>query len=128
MFTILPVRGANRASYVCKQGACKSKLHGFKTNIRPITDAIEKISKIRGVNYNWNNSSINDGLLDIGFIAQELQLVFPELVAGKEDSENVLVVKYDSLIAVCLEAIKQQSEILDYSEKKLEILEKRLGL
>jgi hypothetical protein len=50
------------------------------------------------------------------------------LVAGKEDSENVLVVKYDSLIAVCLEAIKQQSEILDYSEKKLEILEKRLGL
>jgi hypothetical protein len=39
-----------------------------------------------------------------------------------------LVVKYDSLISVCLEAIKQQSEILDYSEKKLEILEKRFGI
>jgi hypothetical protein len=76
----------------------------------------------------WNDTKRNDGQVDIGFIAQELQLVFPELVAGKEDSENVLIVKYDSLIAVCLEAIKQQSEILDYSEKKLELLEKRLGI
>jgi hypothetical protein len=66
--------------------------------------------------------------VDIGFIAQELQLVFPELVAGKEDSDEILVVKYDSLIAVCIEAIKQQSQILDYSEKKLEILEKKLGI
>jgi hypothetical protein len=49
-------------------------------------------------------------------------------VAGKEDDENVLVVKYDSLIAACLEAIKEQSEILDYNEKKLEILEKSLGI
>jgi hypothetical protein len=47
---------------------------------------------------------------------------------GKEDSENVLVIRYDSLIALCLEAIKQQSEILDYSEKKLEILERKFGI
>jgi hypothetical protein len=80
------------------------------------------------VYFNWNDSLINNGQLDIGFIAQELQLAFPELVAGIEDDKNVLVVKYDSLISVCLEAIKQQSEILDYSEKKLEILEKRFGI
>jgi hypothetical protein len=71
---------------------------------------------------------MNDGLVDVGFIAQELQLAFPELVAGKEDDENVLVVRYESLIAVCLEAIKQQSEILDYSEKKLDVLERSLGI
>jgi hypothetical protein len=55
-------------------------------------------------------------------------LTFPELVAGIEDENNALVVKYDSLIAVCLEAIKQQSQILDYSESKLEILERKYGV
>ena len=58
---------------------------------------------------------------DIGFIAQELKMVLPEVVVGEEP--QFLIVKYQDIVALCIEAIKEQSEIIDNSLKKLEKLE-----
>ena len=77
---------------------------------------------MRGVSFIWN-SDVNHGLeTDIGFIAQEIQYVMTELVF--KANENALYqVKYFDVIALCLEAIKEQSLIIDSKEEKLEKLE-----
>jgi hypothetical protein len=65
----------------------------------------------------------------IGFIAQEVALVLPELVFGS--NENGFRVKYSDVIALCIEAIKEQSNILDEKEielSRLESIAKEKGL
>jgi hypothetical protein len=80
---------------------------------------------MRGVSFIWNTSDVNTKPnKDIGFIAQEIEHVFPELVFKANNSENAkYMVKYHDVVAICLEAIKEQSSMLNNSLTKLERLE-----
>jgi hypothetical protein len=80
---------------------------------------------MRGVSFIWNSNDVNTKPnKDIGFIAQEIGHVFPELVFKANDSEESMYrVKYHDVVAVCLEAIKEQSGMLKNSLTKLERLE-----
>jgi hypothetical protein len=107
----------------------------LKKDVKPITQAIEKISKIRGVSFSWKkNSNIippKTTTKDIGFIAQELELVLPEVVLGNDERGGMLSVKYKDIIVMCIEAIKEQSNLINIKEKKLnklELLAKEKGL
>jgi hypothetical protein len=78
-----------------------------KENIRPITNVMERIQASRGVIYDRIDTKQKD---NIGFIAQELEENFPELVLTREDGTKA--VKYQNAVAVLFEAIKeQQSQI-----------------
>jgi hypothetical protein len=80
-----------------------------KENIRPITNVIERIQASRGVIYDRIDTKQKD---NIGFIAQELEATFPELVLTQEDGTKA--VKYQNAVAVLFEAIKeQQSQIVE---------------
>ncbi|HBB58600.1 MAG TPA: hypothetical protein DCZ87_07975, partial [Chitinophagaceae bacterium] len=50
----------------------------LKTNITTIDNALEKVMKLRGVNFNWKDTS--NKVRSTGFIAQEVLSVMPELV------------------------------------------------
>ncbi len=104
----------------------------FKTDIKPITSSIDNLLKLEGVTYKMNKtkkieydlSSIKDperrkaaeaemALYDpnakndrIGFIAQKVKEVYPELV--DQDKEGYMNVDYIGLIPVLVEAIKDQ--------------------
>ena len=58
----------------------------LKENIKPIESALDKVSKLQGVTFDWKES---DSILkikeDIGFIAQDVQKVIPELVRENEN-------------------------------------------
>ena len=80
----------------------------YKTNIRPIENALAKIVSSRGVIYDRiNEESYNN----IGFIAQELEVYFPELVST--DNEGFKGVKYQNAVAVLFEAIKEQQKQIE---------------
>jgi hypothetical protein len=80
---------------------------------------------MRGVRYFWKDESLfhsrKETKEEIGFIAQELNHVLPEVVFGSE--ETIFQVKYADIIALCIEAIKEQSVLLDIKENKLNRLE-----
>jgi hypothetical protein len=62
----------------------------YKTNIKPIEDALEIIGKIYGYTFEWNETRQNDFEgEDIGFIAQEVMGRIPTAVK-KEDKKLVL--------------------------------------
>jgi len=71
----------------------------LKTNITTITNALEKVCKLRGVEFDY----IESGKHNIGVIAQEVEEVLPELVIG-DDPKSVA---YGNLTAVLIEAVKE---------------------
>lgn len=78
----------------------------LKTNIQPVTNALDKILNLRGVYYNW----IEDitGSTRLGFIAQEVNSVVPELAFTNERSqEKYMGVHYDNVTALLVEGFKE---------------------
>ena len=91
----------------------------LKTNILPIQSTLDKIDKVGGYTFDWiptEEVHSNEGT-DIGVIAQEIEEQFPELVTTRENGYKA--VKYDKLVAVLLQGIKElRQEIRDIKESK----------
>jgi len=83
----------------------------LKDNVEIIPNALDKIKELRGVSFDWNKGG-RKGQRDIGLIAQEVEKVLPELVREKKmaliDDKEYLTVDYDKMVAVLVEAVKEQ--------------------
>jgi hypothetical protein len=77
----------------------------LKDNIKPISDALDKINQIGGYEFDWNDKQITYEGHDIGVIAQEIEAILPELVNTRENGYKA--VKYDKLVALLIQAIKE---------------------
>ena len=90
----------------------------LKTNIETITNALDKVEKIKGVSFDWKK----DGSKSAGVIAQDIEKIMPDLVKEKEslsDGEKSLSVNYNGLIGVLVEAVKELSaKVKELEEKK----------
>jgi hypothetical protein len=102
----------------------------LKEKIERIDNAVNKLSRIRGVTFNWTDEYIKqnggeDGYFvrnpDVGVIAQELLEVLPEAVAERPD--GMLAVKYDRIVALLIEAIKEQQLTIKQHEARINKLE-----
>lgn len=100
----------------------------LKTNVTQLTDALEKLAKIRGVAFDWNETydslGRSTGHREIGVIAQEVEEQFPELVTKWGDKEY-RAVDYGRLAAVLIEAIKTLKIENEDLQKRISALEKR---
>ena len=90
----------------------------YKENIKPVTNALDKVSKLQGVTFDWKESeSILDIKEDIGFIAQDVQEVLPELVRENEDGK--LSLRDKGIVPILVEAIKElKAEIEELKKSK----------
>jgi adhesin HecA-like repeat protein len=73
----------------------------IKNNIEPLTDNYT-IDSLRPVTYYNKNLQKND----IGLIAHELQDVYPELVFGEKDGEEIQSINYNGLIPIIIKEIQ----------------------
>ena len=77
----------------------------IKTNIKPIDSSLEKVLKLTGVTY--NRTDLEDKSTKIGFIAQEIEKVVPEVVTYDSEKDKYSV-SYGNVTALLVEAIKEQ--------------------
>jgi len=90
----------------------------YKENIKPIESALDKAVKLQGVTFDWKESdSILDIKEDIGFIAQDVQKVVPELVRENEDGK--LSLRYQGITPILLEAIKELKAEIEELKKQI---------
>ena len=86
----------------------------LKTNFKPIENAVDKVLQLRGFTYNFNEIGEGFGfdtsLRHAGVSAQEVQAVLPEAVCPAPASDEYLTVKYDKLVPLLIEAIKELKE------------------
>lgn len=85
----------------------------LKENLVQIQNPIETVKQITGYTFNWNNKS-KKGISDkqeLGFSAQQLQTILPQVVGDK--GNGYLGVNYDKVVPLLVEAIKKQQEEID---------------
>ena len=100
----------------------------FKREIKKVDNALHKVLQLRGVNYyckkkDFPNKNFDDKL-ELGLIAQEVEKIIPEIVEQTEDGYKA--VEYQKLVALLVEAIKEQQAIID--EQKTEMTDMRAEL
>ena len=89
----------------------------LKNNIQPIQNALDKVNQLNGYTFEWNEElqKARSGN-DLGVIAQEVDLVFPQIVARRDN--GFLAVDYEKLVPVLIQAIKELSAKVDRLENK----------
>jgi len=102
----------------------------LKKNVSQLTNVLEKLEKIRGVSFDWNelyeSMGRSTGHREIGVIAQEVEAVFPELVTTWGD-EKYQAVDYGRLTGVLIEAIKELRSENQSLKQRVEALEGKIS-
>ncbi|MDG2265370.1 MAG: tail fiber domain-containing protein, partial [Candidatus Marinimicrobia bacterium] len=102
----------------------------FKKNISTVSGALQKLSKLNPVNYDWRQDEFeHKGFGDKkqwGFIAQEIKEIFPELV-GKDD-EDFLTLNYQGFVPLLTKAVQEQQEEIDSQQKEIDALKSQLQM
>ncbi|HUS87487.1 MAG TPA: tail fiber domain-containing protein [Bacteroidales bacterium] len=95
----------------------------LKGNIITIGNALEKVNKLRGVNFEWNDERFPEGT-QMGFIGQEAFEVIPEVVNNRG---KYITMEYAPITALLVEAIKEQNLIIESQERIIDSLIDRLN-
>lgn len=85
----------------------------WKRNISNISDPLDKISLLRGVYFDWDEA--HGGRHDLGFIAEEIGEVLPEIVGYEENGVDATAMDYSKMSALLVEAVNAMRK--EYQEK-----------
>ena len=85
-----------------------------KENVETISDALAKVTSLRGVSYTRKDSE--DKSRKVGVIAQEVLDILPEVV--QQDTEGNYSVAYGNVVGVLIEAIKELKAEIDILKNK----------
>ena len=91
----------------------------LKTNVQPITNALDDVLALRGVTFNRVSDESQE--THVGFIAQEVEQVLPEVV--HTDHEGYKSVAYANIVSVLVEALEEQQKQIEALEARLAALE-----
>jgi hypothetical protein len=101
----------------------------FKEDVRALENSLSKIQELDGVTYNYKVNEFPDYAFSkerqVGFIAQAVERVLPELVM--KDENGYLKVNYAHMTPVLLEGIKELSGIVERQDRQIKELTARLN-
>lgn len=112
----------------------------LKTNVTDLNYGLADIMKIKPISYNWKSDA--DGKRKVGFSAQELEKVMPELVYHEEMSEKMKAdfakegktlptitdpygVNYADMAPILVKAIQEQQKLIEELKKEIELLKSK---
>jgi hypothetical protein len=108
---------------------CSSDIR-YKKDITPLTNSLNNVMQLRGVYYFWKTKEFPEKQFpdarQIGFIAQELEKVYPEVVFT--DKDGYKSVDYSRLTPILVEAIKEQQKIIQKQQEEINALNEKLNI
>lgn len=99
----------------------------WKRDITNIPDPLDKLAKIRGVYYTWDEA--HGGTHDVGFVAEEVGAVLPEIVAYEENGVDATGMDYGKVTPLLVEAVNtlraEKDNQLAERDARIETLEQQ---
>ena len=118
----------NTSGTVYANGSSLSSDVRLKENIKDLEPQINNIKNLKPRRFDWKHEKPNQ-FNDIGFIAQELQEVIPELITdgpiNPENGDRFLYVAYNKLTPILVKAVQEHQSILEDLEQRLNALENK---
>lgn len=96
----------------------------LKRNITSLDSVLARVRKLTPSSYQLVDSA-DDSAKSIGFIAQDVRPLFPELVRMVDDGDSMGLV-YDGFAVISIQAIKEMAERMDQMQRQLDDLERQL--
>ena len=90
----------------------------LKENIVSLSDTTEDVKKLNPVSFNWKRS----GKKSLGFIAQEVEEIYPDLVNNEEGSK---VIKTAGIVSVLTKTVQELIEKVETQQKEIEELKNK---
>jgi hypothetical protein len=106
----------------------------IKENIVPCPPLLKKLKELQAYNYNYTDEYFKDFTKEekavmqrkeYGFIAQEMEKIFPELV-WVTDSTGMLAINYVSMVPILASALNELHQVVETQAKEIEYLKKEL--
>jgi len=94
----------------------------LKDNITPIENPLEKMDKIGGYTFVWNDNQSTYTGKDVGVVAQEIEEILPELVTTR--GTGYKAVKYEKIVPLLIESIKELQKKVQKIEENCDCLNK----
>jgi|GEM_PF-3785216 len=114
----------NRVAYINGTGTyVTTSDKRFKKNVVEMKPVLERIKRLRPVSYHYNRQEDSENKV-LGFIAQEVKPLFPELVFESEDGS--LGMGYAHLGVIAIKAAKEQQEIIDRQQGQIDEMMKQM--
>jgi hypothetical protein len=110
----------------------------IKSDIHPIGSVLNKLSQLKPVSYFFKEikyepstsleiSNIISGNKEVGFLAQEVYQLFPEIVSKPTDeSKNLWALDYSKFSVVLVKAIQEQQQQIEQQQKEIQLLKEQL--
>ena len=114
----------------CAGGCSSTSDMRLKTSIKPLAlSGIDTVVKLVPVTFEWKDPT-DSGMKgeQIGFIAQEVQKVVPDVVVTANDKAKTLSLKYDNLIPVLTKAIQEQQLLIQKEQTEIDALKQQLAM
>lgn len=92
----------------------------LKKDIQPITSILPRLLQLQAKIYHYKDNP-EGSRLSYGFIAQEVEPLFPEFVST--DKEGMKGIAYSNFGVIAVQAIKEQQQIITEQQKKINALE-----
>ena len=118
-------KSGDRVAYINSTGSYVTTSDSrFKKNVVNMTPVLDRVKQLRPVSYHYNQQKNSENKV-LGFIAQEVQPLFPELVVESEDGS--LGMTYSHLGVVAIEAIQEQQQIIDQQQTQIDALTQQMA-
>jgi hypothetical protein len=95
----------------------------LKENIEPIEDILRKVLQLKPSTYYYKSDEERENK-SIGFISQEVEEVFPEMIAEHEGIKGLV---YDNFAVLSIKAIQEQQELIEELQEENKNLKNRLA-
>ncbi|MFT4540779.1 MAG: hypothetical protein ACI835_003237 [Planctomycetota bacterium] len=95
----------------------------WKDQIETLEDPLETLGKLRGVSYRW----VETGEDHIGFVAEEVAEVMPEVVSFEDDGETARGLDYGRMSALLVESVKAQQVLIERQDSQLTELQAQIS-
>ena len=86
----------------------------MKKNIKPLEDGLDRVCKLKPVKFDWK---LNDETTE-GFIAHEVQEIFPDAISGEKDGEDMQGMDYGRITPLLVKAIQELKAEIELLKKK----------
>jgi hypothetical protein len=95
----------------------------WKRDCEPVVNSLSVITQMNPVYYNWiDRSTLHTPFKEIGFLAQELELVLPHVV-GTGDPKSIA---YGNLTALLIAGMKEQQTQLQHLQQELSTIRSQM--
>jgi len=96
----------------------------FKENFERIDRPLDKVMALHGYYFDWKKE--HGGKHDVGLVAEEVQKVLPEVVENDPVDPRPKYLRYDKIVPVLVEAVKEQQRRMDSLKKELVLVKQSI--